>query len=106
MTAEISGTRAQAAVRSGRPGLAARPRGSAHLIKHPGPGRGGLAAQLVQERLVTLELQRAILPLHDEPFDVPGLRIAMRYLPAPRDPRGGGDRNTTARAPVCQLLIA
>jgi len=106
MTAEISGTRAQAAVRSGRPGLAARPRGSAHLIKHSGPGRGGLAAQLVQERLVTLELQRAILPLHDEPFDAPGLRIAMRYLPASRDTRVGGDWYITAEMPAGHVLIA
>jgi serine phosphatase RsbU (regulator of sigma subunit) len=106
MTAEISETLTQAAVRSGRPGLAARPRGSAHLIKHPGPGRGGLAAQLVQERLVTLELQRAILPLHDEPFDAPGLRIAMRYLPASRDSRVGGDWYITAEMPAGQVLVA
>jgi serine phosphatase RsbU (regulator of sigma subunit) len=66
----------------------------------------GLAAQLAQERLVTLELQRAILPLHDKPFDLPGLRVAMRYLPASRDSRVGGDWYITAEMPSGQVLIA
>ena len=48
-----------------------------------------LAAALAQERHVTLELQRAILPLHDGPFDLPGLRAVVRYLPASRDSRVG-----------------
>jgi serine phosphatase RsbU (regulator of sigma subunit) len=65
-----------------------------------------LAAQLAQERLVTLELQRAILPLHDKPFDLPGLRAAMRYLPASRDSRVGGDWYITAEMPSGQVLIA
>jgi serine phosphatase RsbU (regulator of sigma subunit) len=68
--------------------------------------RSGLATQLAQERLVTLELQRAILPLHDEPFDVPGLKVAMRYLPASRDSRVGGDWYITARMPTGQVLVA
>ena len=38
-----------------------------------------LAAALAQERHVTLELQRAILPLHEGPFDLPGLRAVVRY---------------------------
>jgi serine phosphatase RsbU (regulator of sigma subunit) len=106
MTADISETRAQPAVRNGRAGPAARPRGSAHLLKRAGAERGGLAAQLIQEQLVTLELQRAILPLHDEPFDAPGLRIAMRYLPASRDSRVGGDWYITAEMPTGQVLVA
>src|SRR5487761_644894 len=73
--------------RTGLPGPAVRPRGTGQVFTHPRADRGGLAAQLARERLVTLELQRAILPLHDEPFDAPGLRIAMRYLPASRDSR-------------------
>jgi serine phosphatase RsbU (regulator of sigma subunit) len=92
--------------RNGRSGPAVRPRASAHLIPRPAAERGGLAAQLVQERMVTLELQRAILPLHDEPFDAPGLRIAMRYLPASRDSRVGGDWYITAELPAGQVLIA
>ncbi len=76
------------------------------MITHPGAGRGGLAAQLARERLVTLELQRAILPLHDGPFDVPGLQVAMRYLPASRDSRVGGDWYITTGMPTGQVLIA
>ncbi|HEX4059607.1 MAG TPA: PP2C family protein-serine/threonine phosphatase [Streptosporangiaceae bacterium] len=65
-----------------------------------------LAAQLAQERLVTLELQHAILPLHDQPFDLPGLRVALRYLPASRDSRVGGDWYITADMPHDQVLVA
>jgi serine phosphatase RsbU (regulator of sigma subunit) len=65
-----------------------------------------LAAQLAQERLVTLELQHAILPLHDQPFDLPGLRVALRYLPASRDSRVGGDWYITADMPQGQVLVA
>jgi len=66
----------------------------------------GLAAQLAHQRLVTLELQRAILPLHDKPYSLPGLRAAMRYLPASRDSRVGGDWYITAAMPSGQVLIA
>src|SRR5713226_6850602 len=106
MTADISETRVQPAARNGRAGQAIRTRASAHLVTRPAAERGGLAAQLIQERLVTLELQRAILPLHDEPFDAPGLRIAMRYLPASRDSRVSGDWYVTAEMPTGQVLIA
>jgi serine phosphatase RsbU (regulator of sigma subunit) len=68
--------------------------------------RSGLTTQLAQERLVTLELQRAILPLPDEPFDVPGLQVAMRYLPASRNSRVGGDWYITALMPTGQVLVA
>ncbi|MBO0775860.1 MAG: serine/threonine-protein phosphatase [Actinobacteria bacterium] len=63
-----------------------------------------LAAELAQERHVTLELQRAILPLHDQPFDLPGLRAVVRYLPA--SSRVGGDWYITADLPGGQVLIA
>ena len=65
-----------------------------------------LAAQLAQQRHVTLELQRAILPLHDRPFDLPGLRAVVRYLPASHDSRVGGDWYMTAQMPSGQVLIA
>jgi serine phosphatase RsbU (regulator of sigma subunit) len=65
-----------------------------------------LSAALAQERLVTLELQRAILPLHDGPFDLPGLRAVVRYLPASRDTRVGGDWYITAEMPGGHVLIA
>jgi len=65
-----------------------------------------LAAQLAQERHVALELQRAILPLHDEPFDLPGLRTVVRYLPASTASRVGGDWYITAEMPDGSVLIA
>src|SRR5499427_4351953 len=65
-----------------------------------------LAAELAQERHITLELQRAILPLHDEPFELPGLRAVVRYLPASRDSRVGGDWYITAEMPGGHVLIA
>jgi serine phosphatase RsbU (regulator of sigma subunit) len=65
-----------------------------------------LAQALAQERHVTLELQRAILPLHDGPFDLPGLRAVVRYLPASRDSRVGGDWYITAEMPGGHVLLA
>jgi serine phosphatase RsbU (regulator of sigma subunit) len=65
-----------------------------------------LAAELAQQRHVTVELQHAILPLHDEPFDLPGLRAVVRYLPASHDSRVGGDWYITADMPSGQVLIA
>jgi len=65
-----------------------------------------LAAELAEERHVALELQRAILPLHDEPFDLPGLRTMVRYLPASRAGRVGGDWYVTADMPGGHVLIA
>jgi serine phosphatase RsbU (regulator of sigma subunit) len=65
-----------------------------------------LTAELAEERQVALELQRAILPLHDEPFDLPGLRTMVRYLPASRAGRVGGDWYITADMPGGHVLIA
>ena len=65
-----------------------------------------LAAELAQERHVTVELQRAILPLHEGPFRLPGLRAVVRYLPASRDSRVGGDWYITAEMPGGHVLIA
>ena len=65
-----------------------------------------LAAELAQERHIVLELQRAILPLHDEPFDLPGLRTVVRYLPASRASRVGGDWYITAEMPEGNVLLA
>src|ERR1700729_1034645 len=65
-----------------------------------------LAAALLQERHVTLELQRAILPLHEAPFDLPGLRAVVRYLPASADSRVGGDWYITAEMPPGDVLLA
>jgi serine phosphatase RsbU (regulator of sigma subunit) len=79
----------------------------------PGPARlpdrgreARLAAELAAERHVVLELQRAILPLHDEPFELPGLRAAVRYLPASAASRVGGDWYITAEMPGGHVLVA
>ena len=65
-----------------------------------------LAEELAQERHVAIELQRAILPLHDDPFDLPGLRAVVRYLPASKAGRVGGDWYITAEMPSGLVLIA
>ena len=78
-------------------------------VSRPVPDSGDnakLAAALAQERHVTLELQRAILPLHEGPFDLPGLRAVVRYLPASKDSRVGGDWYITAEMPGGHVLIA
>src|SRR5215831_7601884 len=75
----------------------------------PATGAGDsarLAEALAHERHVTLELQRAILPLHEGPFELPGLRAVVRYLPASRDSRVGGDWYITAEMPGGHVLIA
>jgi serine phosphatase RsbU (regulator of sigma subunit) len=78
-------------------------------------GRGGdsrlaaearLTAELAEERRVAVELQRAILPLHDEAFELPGLRTMVRYLPASKAGRVGGDWYITADMPSGHVLIA
>jgi serine phosphatase RsbU (regulator of sigma subunit) len=73
------------------------------------PGRGQearLEAELAAERHVVLELQRAILPLHKHPFRLPGLRVAVRYLPASAGSQVGGDWYITAEMPGGHVLVA
>jgi serine phosphatase RsbU (regulator of sigma subunit) len=102
---------------AGRPSTAAVPPRAdvAPGLAVPPPGNGDgaglaaearLAAELAEERHVALELQRAILPLHDEAFDLPGLRTMVRYLPASPAGRVGGDWYITAEMPGGHVLIA
>src|SRR5215469_4471949 len=65
-----------------------------------------LAAELAREHHVVLTLQHAILPVHDRPFDLPGLRTAVRYLPAAHGSRVGGDWYITAEMPDGSVLLA
>lgn len=81
-------------------------RGARVKLTPGSPEQARLAAELAQERHVTLELQRAILPLHEEPFDLPGLRAVVRYLPASRDSQVGGDWYIVAELPDGQVLVA
>jgi serine phosphatase RsbU (regulator of sigma subunit) len=89
-----------------RPGGADGSAPPADGAARPEPAGAVLAAELAQQRYVTLELQRAILPLHDEPFDLPGLRAVVRYLPASAASRVGGDWYITAELPTGQVLLA
>ncbi|MDA8318911.1 MAG: PP2C family protein-serine/threonine phosphatase [Actinomycetota bacterium] len=89
---------------------------TAAVPQQPGPApvrllgqratEASLAAELAQERHIALELQHAILPLHDAPFDLPGLRTVVRYLPASRASRVGGDWYITAEMPDGTVLVA
>src|SRR5260370_18412075 len=63
------------------------------------PTEASLAAELAEERHITLELQRPILPLHDTPFALPGLRTVVRYLPPSHASRVGGDSDIPAQLP-------
>jgi serine phosphatase RsbU (regulator of sigma subunit) len=86
--------------------LAARARAGSRIADSRLAAEARLAAELAQERHVALELQRAILPLHDEAFDLPGLRTMVRYLPASKAGRVGGDWYITADMPGGHVLIA
>jgi serine phosphatase RsbU (regulator of sigma subunit) len=65
-----------------------------------------LAAELARERHIVLTLQHAILPVHERPFELPGLRTAVRYLPAAKGSRVGGDWYITAEMPDGSVLLA
>ncbi len=80
--------------------------GSSVHVLNSRPSDASLTAALDAERHIVLELQRAILPLHDEPFDLPGLRTVVRYLPASPEGRVGGDWYITAEMPDGSVLLA
>jgi serine phosphatase RsbU (regulator of sigma subunit)/PAS domain-containing protein len=46
---------------------------------------------LAAEHRLAAQLQQIILPIPAEPLDLPGLRVAVRYLPAEQAGRIGGD---------------
>jgi serine phosphatase RsbU (regulator of sigma subunit)/anti-sigma regulatory factor (Ser/Thr protein kinase) len=46
---------------------------------------------LAAEHRMAAQLQQIILPIPDAPVDIRGLRVAVRYLPAERASRVGGD---------------
>lgn len=101
-TAAADRAAAQSAYAAASGPFTLRPRNSDRTPGDP----TALAAALLQERHVTLELQRAILPLHEAPFDLPGLRAVVRYLPASADSRVGGDWYITAEMPGGSVLLA
>ncbi len=111
-TEQAAASRQDRAAASARPDAAARQAGGTQIdpeLAAAIPKQGtetGLSAELAMHRHVTLELQRAILPLHDEPFDLPGLRVMVRYLPASSATRVGGDWYITAELPDGRVLLA
>ncbi|MEV5830641.1 PP2C family protein-serine/threonine phosphatase [Spirillospora sp. NPDC052242] len=58
------------------------------------------------ERRVAVELQRAVLPLPRGVRDLPGLRVAVRYLPARDETRVGGDWYEAAPIAPDEVLLA
>ncbi|GAA1819732.1 SpoIIE family protein phosphatase [Planosporangium flavigriseum] len=58
------------------------------------------------EHRLAVELQQIILPVPEEPVDLPGLRVAVRYLPAEQLARIGGDWYHAATLPNGQTLLA
>ncbi|HYN96905.1 MAG TPA: SpoIIE family protein phosphatase [Pilimelia sp.] len=58
------------------------------------------------EHRLAADLQHIILPIPKEPIDLPGLRVAVRYLPAEQASRVGGDWFHAAPAPDGGILLA
>jgi serine phosphatase RsbU (regulator of sigma subunit) len=63
-------------------------------------------ATLAAEHQLAAQLQQIVLPLPAGPIDLPGLRVALRYLPAERAGRVGGDWYHAAEAPDGTVLLA
>jgi serine phosphatase RsbU (regulator of sigma subunit) len=111
-TAQVPGRRVAAAFPGAGPEISRRSGAAARIAAQPVASvaeqalEARLAAELARERHVALELQRAILPLHDEPFALPGLRTVVRYRPASRADRVGGDWYITAELPGGHVLVA
>jgi PAS domain S-box-containing protein len=61
---------------------------------------------LEAEHRLAARLQQIILPIPEEPIDLPGLRVAVRYLPAERASRVGGDWFHAAALPDGAVLLA
>jgi serine phosphatase RsbU (regulator of sigma subunit) len=61
---------------------------------------------LAAEHALATQLQHIILPIPEEPIDLPGLRVAVRYLPAEQTGRVGGDWYHAAELPDGRALLA
>jgi serine phosphatase RsbU (regulator of sigma subunit) len=61
---------------------------------------------LAAEHQLAAQLQQIILPIPQTPIDLPGLRVAVRYLPAERASRVGGDWYHAATMPDGRVLLA
>lgn len=92
-------------IRAGRlgPGLLiswepARPAGAERLAE--------VERTLAAEHELAARLQRIILPIPDEPIDLPGVRVAVRYLPAGEEAMIGGDWYHAAALRDGSVLLA
>jgi serine phosphatase RsbU (regulator of sigma subunit) len=61
---------------------------------------------LAAENRLAAQLQHIVLPIPAEPVDLPGLRVAIRYLPAERASRVGGDWFHAATARDGNVILA
>lgn len=61
---------------------------------------------LAAEHRLAADLQQIILPIPEGPIDLPGLRVAIRYLPAERASRVGGDWYHAATVRDGRVLLA
>ncbi len=61
---------------------------------------------LEAEHRLASQLQGIILPIPDEPINLPGLRVALRYLPAEHISHVGGDWYHAAALPDGAVLLA
>jgi serine phosphatase RsbU (regulator of sigma subunit) len=61
---------------------------------------------LAAEQALAVRLQQIVLPIPAEPIDLPGLRVAVRYLPAEQASHVGGDWFHAAPAPDGSVLLA
>jgi serine phosphatase RsbU (regulator of sigma subunit) len=58
------------------------------------------------EHALAATLQEIILPIPDGPLELPGLKVALRYLPAGEESAVGGDWYHAATAPDGSVLLA
>ncbi len=63
-------------------------------------------ASLAAEHRLAAQLQNIVLPIPDGPIDLPGLRVAVRYRPAERASRVGGDWYHAAAARDGSVVVA
>ncbi|MFI7599396.1 SpoIIE family protein phosphatase [Actinoplanes sp. NPDC049681] len=61
---------------------------------------------LAAEHELAAQLRQIVLPVPAEPFDLPGLRVAVRYLPAEEASRVGGDWFHAASADDGSVVLA
>ncbi|MEV8508579.1 SpoIIE family protein phosphatase [Actinoplanes sp. NPDC051475] len=61
---------------------------------------------LAAEHRLAARLQHIVLPIPDAPIDLPGLRAAVRYLPAEQASRVGGDWYHAATAGDGRIVLA